>query len=258
METILMEISGETAVVTLNRPHCLNALNGQLFQELEQCMMEIEKRGDIKVVILTGAGEKAFAAGADIAAMVDMSVVEGRAFDKLIQEVGMRMENMPQIIIAAVNGFALGGGCELALCCDIRVASENAKFALPETGLGIIPGGGGTQRLPKLIGQGRAMEMIVTGKQIDAQEAWRVGLVNQVVPQAELMDTCRKMAGKICSKGSYANALAKRAVKLSGDTDLKSGLAAELELISVAFATKDRDEGMKAFLEKRKPNFQGC
>lgn len=258
METILMEVTGEIAVVTLNRPHCLNALNGQLFEELEQCMMEIEKRKDIKVVILTGAGEKAFAAGADISAMVDMSVVEARAFDKLIQEVGMRMENMPQIIIAAVNGFALGGGCELALCCDIRVASENARFALPETGLGIIPGGGGTQRLPRIIGQGRAMEMIVTGKQIDAQEAWRIGLANQVVPQAELMDTCRKMAGKICAKGSYANALAKRAVNLSEDTDLRSGLAAELELISVAFATQDRTEGMQAFLEKRKPTFRGC
>ena len=210
------------------------------------------------MVILTGAGEKAFAAGADISAMVDMSVVEARAFDKLIQEVGMRMENMPQIIIAAVNGFALGGGCELALCCDIRVASENARFALPETGLGIIPGGGGTQRLPRIIGQGRAMEMIVTGKQIDAQEAWRIGLANQVVPQAELMDTCRKMAGTICAKGSYANALAKRAVTLSEDTDLRSGLAAELELISVAFATQDRTEGMQAFLEKRKPTFRGC
>ena len=258
METILMEVTGEIALVTLNRPHCLNALNGQLFQELEQCMMEIEKRSDIKVVILTGAGDKAFAAGADISAMVDMTVVEARAFDKLIQEVSMRMENMPQVIIAAVNGFALGGGCELSLSCDIRVASENAKFALPETGLGIIPGGGGTQRLPRIIGQGRAMEMIVTGRQIDAQEAYRIGLANHVVPQEELMDFCMKMAKKICSKSSYANALAKRAVNLSEDTDLRSGLAAELELISVSFATEDRTEGMRAFLEKRKPVFKGC
>lgn len=258
METILMDVTGEIALVTLNRPHCLNALNGQLFQELEQCMMEIEKRGDIKVVILTGAGDKAFAAGADISAMVDMTVVEGRAFDKLIQEVSMRMENMPQVIIAAVNGFALGGGCELSLSCDIRVASENARFALPETGLGIIPGGGGTQRLPRIIGQGRAMEMIVTGRQIDAQEAYRIGLANHVVPQEELMDFCMKMAKKICSKSSYANALAKRAVNLSEDTDLRSGLAAELELISVSFATEDRTEGMRAFLEKRKPVFKGC
>ncbi len=202
MNNLLVEVENETALVTINRPKSLNALNSETLNELDRCFAEIEARKDVKVVILTGTGEKAFVAGADISEMVSASAAEGQAMALLAGRAFSRLENMPQVSIAAVNGFALGGGCELAMACDIRVAAENAKFGQPEVNLGILPGFGGTQRLSRLVGKGRAKELIFTADMVDAQEAYRIGLANKVVPQAELLDYCRKMAAKIISKGS--------------------------------------------------------
>lgn len=254
MNNLLMEIENEVAIVTINRPKSLNALNSETLKELNELFTEIEGRKDIKVVILTGAGEKSFVAGADISEMVNGTPAQGRAMALLAKETFAKLENMPQVTIAAVNGFALGGGCEISMACDIRVASENAKFAQPEVGLGILPGFGGTQRLPRLIGKGRAKELIFTCDQIDAQEAYRIGLVNKVVPQPELIDFCKKMAAKIMTKGSYAISLAKSAINTGMDTDLANGLTIEADLFAVSFSTNDKKEGMTAFLEKRKAN----
>lgn len=254
MNNLLMEVENEIAVVTINRPKSLNALNSETLSELNQCFAEIEGRKDIRVVILTGSGDKSFVAGADISEMVNASAAEGRTMGLLAYTAFGRLENMPQVTIAAVNGFALGGGCEICMSCDIRVASENAKFGQPETGLGILPGFGGTQRLPRLVGKGRAKELIFTCDMIDAQEAYRIGLANKVVPQAELLDYCKKMAAKIMSKGSYAVSLAKMAINTGLDTDIASGLKFEATLFGLSFATADKKEGMSAFLEKRKAN----
>lgn len=252
MNNLLMEVENEIAVVTINRPKSLNALNSATLAELNECFSEIEKRKDIKVVILTGSGDKSFVAGADISEMVNATAAEGRTMGMLAKVAFERLENMPQVTIAAVNGFALGGGCEISMSCDIRVAAENAKFGQPETGLGILPGFGGTQRLPRLVGKGRAKELIFTCDMIDAQEAYRIGLANKVVPQAELIDYCKKMAAKIISKGSYAVSLAKSAINTGLDVDLSSGLKFEADLFGLSFATADKKEGMSAFLEKRK------
>ena len=252
MNNLLLDVEQEIAVVTINRPKSLNALNSETLAELNACFGEIALRKDIKVVILTGSGEKSFVAGADISEMVNATPAEGRQMGLLALEAFCKLEKMPQVTIAAVNGYALGGGCELSMACDIRVASENAKFAQPETGLGILPGFGGTQRLARLVGKGRAMEMIFTCDQIDAQEAYRIGLANKVVPLAELLDYCKKMAAKIISKGSYAVTLAKQAINTGMDTDLDSGLKLEANLFGLSFATDDKKEGMTAFLEKRK------
>lgn len=251
MNNLLMEVENEIAVVTINRPKSLNALNSETLAELDKCFTEIQDRKDIKVVILTGSGEKSFVAGADISEMVNATPAEGRKMALLAKEAFLKLENMPQVTIAAVNGFALGGGCEISMACDIRVAAENAKFAQPETGLGILPGFGGTQRLPRLVGKGRAKELIFTCDMIDAQEAYRIGLANKVVPQAELIDYCKKMAAKIMDKGSYAVSLAKQAINVGMDIDLKSGLDLEANLFGLSFATADKKEGMTAFLEKR-------
>lgn len=252
MNNLILEVENEIAVVTINRPKSLNALNSETLAELNQCFSEIEERKDIKVLILTGSGEKSFVAGADISEMVNATAAEGRAMGLLAYTAFGRLENMPQVTIAAVNGFALGGGCEISMACDIRVAAENAKFGQPETGLGILPGFGGTQRLPRLIGKGRAKELIFTCDMIDAQEAYRIGLANKVVPLAELMDTCKKMANKIISKGSYAVSLAKTCINTGLDVNISSGLKYEADLFGLSFATADKKEGMSAFLEKRK------
>ena len=204
------------------------------------------------MVILTGSGEKSFVAGADISEMVNATPAEGRKMGLLAREAFGRLENMPQVTIAAVNGFALGGGCEISMSCDIRVASENAKFAQPECGLGILPGFGGTQRLPRLVGKGRAKELIFTCDMISADEAFRMGLANHVVPQAELIDYCKAMAGRIMKNGPFAVALAKQAINTGMDTDLDSGLKLEANLFGLSFSTADKKEGMTAFLEKRK------
>lgn len=255
MNNLLLEVENKVAVVTINRPKSLNALNSETLQELKEVFTEIESRKDVKVLILTGSGEKSFVAGADISEMVDATAEEGRAMALLAGEAFGKLENMPQTTIAAVNGFALGGGCEIAMACDIRVASENAKFGQPEVGLGILPGFGGTQRLARLVGKGRAKELIFTCDMIDANEAYRIGLANKVVPLAELLDACKAMAAKIISKGSYAVSLAKSAINTGADTDLASGLKFEADLFGLSFATADKKEGMTAFLEKRKANF---
>jgi enoyl-CoA hydratase len=252
MNNLIIETADEVAVITINRPKSLNALNSETLGELNYCFGEIEKRKDIKVLILTGAGEKAFVAGADISEMVNASPAEGKTMSMLAYEAFWKLENMPQATIAAVNGFALGGGCEIAMACDIRVASENAKFGQPEVNLGILPGFGGTQRLARLVGKGRAKEIIFTADIIDAQEAYRIGLANKVVPLTELLSYCREMAEKITSKGSYAVTLAKSAINAGFDMDLSNGLKLEANLFALSFATKDKREGMMAFLEKRK------
>lgn len=254
MNNLLLEVENEIAVVTINRPKSLNALNSETLAELNQCFSEIAERKDIKVMILTGSGEKSFVAGADISEMVNATPAEGRKMGLLAMEAFCKLENMPQVTIAAVNGYALGGGCEISMACDMRIAAENAKFAQPETGLGILPGFGGTQRLARLVGKGRAMELIFTCDQIDAQEAYRIGLANKVIPLAELMEYCKKVAAKIISKGSYAISLAKQAINIGADTDLASGLKLEANLFGLSFSTEDKKEGMTAFLEKRKAN----
>ena len=249
MNNLLMEVENEIAVVTINRPKSLNALNSETLAELNTCLAEIEGRTDIKVVILTGSGSKSFVAGADISEMVNATPAEGRAMGLLAREAFGRLENMPQVTIAAVNGFALGGGCEISMACDIRVAAENAKFAQPECGLGILPGFGGT---PRLVGKGRAKEMIFTCDMIDAQDAYRIGLANHVVPQEELLDYCKAMAGRIMKNAPYAVSLAKQVINSGADMDLDNGLKLEANIFGLSFSTEDKKEGMTAFLEKRK------
>jgi len=245
------------AIITLNRPKALNALNSETMKELDQLVGSIDANPGIKIVIITGGGEKSFVAGADISEMQNMNALEGRSWGRFSQAVFNKIENLPQPVIAAVNGYALGGGCELAMSCDIRIAAENAKFGQPEVLLGVIPGFAGTQRLPRLIGKGRAKELMFTGDQIDAQEAYRIGLVNKVVPAAELMDAAKKMAAKIMSRGPIAVQLCKSAVNEGMDMDLDSGQAYEREAFGVCFATDDQTEGMKAFVEKRPAKFIG-
>ena len=252
MNNLLMEVENEIAVVTINRPKSLNALNSETLAELNTCLAEIEGRTDIKVVILTGSGSKSFVAGADISEMVNATPAEGRAMGLLAREAFGRLENMPQVTIAAVNGFALGGGCEISMACDIRVAAENAKFAQPECGLGILPGFGGTQRLARLVGKGRAKEMIFTCDMIDAQDAYRIGLANHVVPQEELLDYCKAMAGRIMKNAPYAVSLAKQVINSGADMDLDNGLKLEANIFGLSFSTEDKKEGMTAFLGKRK------
>ena len=251
MNNLLLEVEGPIAVLTINRPKALNALNSETLTELNEVLTEIEGRDDIKVVILTGAGEKAFVAGADISEMVNFSAAEGRAFGMRASVPFFKLMNMRQVTIAAVNGFALGGGCEISMACDIRIASDNATFAQPETGLGIIPGFGGTQRLARLVGMGRAKEMIFTCDSVDAAEAYRIGLVNKVVAPEELMNTAKAMAKKIISKGSYAVSVAKAAINNGYDMDIKNAVEMEANLFGVTCSTHDKTEGMTAFLERR-------
>lgn len=258
MNNLLLEVENGVALLTINRPKSLNALNSETLAEINSCLMDLEKNEAVKVIILTGSGEKSFVAGADISEMVNATAAEGRVMGLLAREAFSRFENMPQVTIAAVNGFALGGGCEISMSCDIRVASENAKFAQPECGLGILPGFGGTQRLPRLVNKGRAKEMIFTCDMISADEACRIGLVNHVVPQAELIDYCKAMAARIMKNAPLGIALAKQAINTGYDTDLDSGLKLEANLFGLSFATADKKEGMTAFLEKRKEkNFIG-
>lgn len=258
MNNLLLEVENGVALLTINRPKSLNALNSETLAELNACLTELEKNEAVKVVILTGSGEKSFVAGADISEMVNATAPEGRAMGLLAREAFSRLENMPQVTIAAVNGYALGGGCEISMACDIRVASDNAKFGQPECGLGILPGFGGTQRLARLVGKGRAKELIFTCDQISAEDAYRIGLVNHVVPQPELIGYCRDMAARIMKNSPFTVALAKQAINTGMDTDLDSGLKLEANLFGLSFATEDKKEGMTAFLTKRKEkNFIG-
>ncbi|MBP7320138.1 MAG: enoyl-CoA hydratase/isomerase family protein [Lachnospiraceae bacterium] len=254
MNNLAFQVVDEIATITIQRPKALNALNTETLTELHTLFEDITSRKDIRVVILTGDGEKSFVAGADISEMVHFSAAQARAFCKLAAETFFLLENLPQATIAAVNGFALGGGCELAMACDIRISSDRALFGQPEVGLGIIPGFGGTQRLARLIGKGRAKELIFTGSNIKSEEAYRIGLVNHVVPKEELMDYCLTMAKQIASNGTYAVSLAKSAINLGLDMDIRSGVELEANLFGLSCSSSDKAEGMNAFLEKRKPN----
>ena len=250
------QADGKLAYVTINRPEALNALNEVVIGELLDCFQKINDDHSVECVILTGSG-RSVVAGADIGTMRDLEVLDGRDFTMFGQRLMDYVENMRQPVIAAVNGFALGGGCELAMACDIRIASEKAKFGQPEVNLGIIPGFGGTQRLPRLIGKGMAKYLIMTGEHISAQEALRIGLVQKVVVPEELMNEAKRVADLILSKAPVAIRMAKCAINTAEDTDMRSGIAYEAEAYTTCFQAKDRVEGMSAFLEKRTAAFQG-
>jgi len=245
------------AYITINRPEVMNALSNALTEELGQAFDEVEKDEEIRVLIITGAGEKAFMAGADIKEVQERDFVLGRKQTRRRQEVFNKLAEMPIPVIAAINGFALGAGLEMAIACTLRIASTNAKMGSPEVNLGIIPGDGATQRLPRLIGYGRAMEMVLTGSMIDAEEAYRIGLVNKVVPLENLMEEVKKLANLLASKPPLALQYAKEAVNRSLEVGLYEGMAHESYLHALACASEDKKEGVAAFLEKRKPQFKG-
>lgn len=254
-ENILVEVENNLAKVTINRPKKLNALNKDTIEELHVAFKSLEENKDIKVIFLTGSGEKAFVAGADISEFAHFSVNEGGKLAAKGQELLFDfVENLSTPVIALVNGFALGGGLELAMSCHFRIASDNAKMGLPETSLGVIPGYGGTQRLPQLIGKGKAMELIMTAGMISAEEAKSYGLVNYVVPQNELIALGEKLAAKITNNSSVAIGKAIKAVN-DGFKDGKNGFESEIEQFGACFGTEDFKEGTTAFLEKRKANF---
>ncbi|MBT8184256.1 MAG: enoyl-CoA hydratase/isomerase family protein [Eudoraea sp.] len=256
-KNILVDRKENMTVVTINRPDKLNALNSATIAELHKAFKRLEKDSAVKVIILTGSGEKAFVAGADISEFANFSVKEGKNLAAKGQELLFDLvENLDTPVIAAVNGFALGGGLELAMACHFRLASENAKMGLPEVSLGVIPGYGGTQRLPQLVGKGRAMEMIMTAAMIDAQKALNYGLVNYVVNQAELLPLCEKIASKISNNSSVAISYAIKAVNAGFKSNAK-GYATEIEAFGKCFGTADFEEGTSAFLEKRKADFPG-
>jgi enoyl-CoA hydratase len=251
---VIVEKDDSIAVVTLNRPQQLNALSYDLVKDLSLALQELDQDNEVRVMIVTG-GEKVFAAGADIKEMADRGPFDARIQERLAYR--DRINRIAKPVIAAVSGFALGGGCELAMSCDIIIASETARFGQPEVNLGIIPGSGGTQRLPRAVGKYRAMEMVLTGEAMSAAEAERFGLVNRVVPVELLLDEAKKMAKKIAAKPVLAIKAAKEAVLKSFNMALDEGLEFERKSFYMLFASEDRKEGMKAFLEKRKPEFKG-
>jgi enoyl-CoA hydratase len=257
-ENLILEIQDRVARVTINRPKVLNALNEKTVREIHAVFSSLRENQDVGVVILTGAGEKAFVAGADINELAVMTPLQGEASSKLGQAALREIEMLGKPVIAAINGFALGGGCELALACHMRFAAEGVRLGLPEVGLGIIPGYGGTQRLPRLVGLGFALELITTARVVDAAEAYRMGLVNKVLPPAELMPHCEKVASEILSRGGLAVRYAMDAAIRGMETDLAQGLEREAGHFGLLAATADMHEGLKAFLEKRKPNFTGA
>jgi len=255
-ETLLLERRDRVALITINRPEKRNALNIQTRTEGAAILEELREDESVGVVVFTGAGDKAFIAGADIAefagrtALTQRDVMTARSLFNAI-------DGFPKPVIAMINGYCLGGGCELALACDLRIASETASFGQPEINLGIIPGGGGTQRLTRLVGEGRAMELILTGEIINAHTAYNIGLVNSVVPAADLEAKTMELANRIAEKSPIALRMAKEAVKLASRSNLDEGLRREVDLFALCFSSADKDEGVKAFLEKRKPVFKG-
>jgi enoyl-CoA hydratase len=254
---VRVEVEGPFATVTVDRPKSLNALDTRTLQELEKAAADLARREDLRGVIVTGAGEKAFVAGADIAEMNGMDSVQARHFGALGQRVMDVIAALPMPVVAAVNGFALGGGCELALACDFIYASENARFGLPEVSLGVLPGFGGTQRLARLLGRARAKELIFTGDIIDAAKAKDIGLVMDVVPLPNLLGHARAALDRIAKKGPLAVRRAKEAIDRGADLELADGLTIERRVFGDLFDSADRREGMKAFLEKRPPVFTG-
>ena len=255
-ENLLVEQKDRVALLTINRPKSLNALNGETLRELVQAFSTLEQEEEVKVIILTGAGDKAFVAGGDISVMAKATPLLARELALQAQRLFNRIETCSKPVIAAINGYALGGGCELAMACDIRLASDNAKIGQPEINLGIIPGWAGTQRLPRLVGKGRAKELIFTGDMLSAAEARNIGLVNRVFPQAELLPAATQMAQKIAAKGGIALRLAKEAIDNGMEMDITRAGDYEADLFALCFATEDQKEGMGAFLEKRQAVFQ--
>lgn len=257
-ENILLTREKGLAILTINRPHALNALNLATMADLAAAIEEIDRDDDTGCLIITGAGEKAFVAGADINELRAIAnSTEGAAFAARGQALLFRIENLSKPVIAAINGYALGGGCELAMACDIRLAADSARLGQPEVNLGIIPGYGGTQRLPRLVGKGRAKWLILSGEMISAQEALRIGLVDSVVPKAELLPTARQLAQKIASKAPLALAWAKESINVGSEVDLVTACAYEASQFGLVCGTEDRVEGTSAFLEKRPAQFRG-
>ncbi|NLY10048.1 MAG: hypothetical protein GXZ11_09230 [Tissierellia bacterium] len=254
LENLLLKVENGIGILSVNRPKVLNALDSQVLKEISMAMDEIAQDDSIRVLVITGEG-KSFVAGADIEEMSVLNAVEGAVFGEVGMTAMRKVELLPKPVIAAVNGFALGGGCELALACDIRIASSKAKFGQPEVGLGITPGFSGTQRLPRVVGAAKAKELIFTGEIIDAKKALEIGLVNDVVEPEELMDKVLELAGKIAKNSKSAVSMAKEAINRGIETDIETGINIEKNLFGLCFSTADQKEGMKAFLEKRPPQF---
>ena len=257
LENVLYEKKDSIAYVTLNRPKVLNALNKKTWADLRTAFEAARDDASVRGVILTGAGDKAFIAGADISELANVSAVEAEESSTFGQEVLNLIENLGKPVIAAINGFALGGGCETAMACTIRVASEHAKFGQPEVKLGLIPGGGGTQRLPRLVGKGRALQIILSGEIISAQEAYRIGLVNEVVPAADVITRAEAILKQIFSNAPIAVKYSLEAVNKGLETSVAEGLSLEASLFGLCAGTEDKREGTQAFLQKRAPQFQG-
>jgi enoyl-CoA hydratase len=256
-ENLIYEKKNGIARITINRPEVRNALNIETRRELKTALEDTSEDENVKVVVITGAGDRAFCAGADIREFLEFHSLQMREYLQLSRAVTNKIMNMEKPVIAAVNGYALGGGCELAMACDMIVASENARFGQPEIIVGLIPGGGGTQRLPRLIGEKRARELIYTGDIINAKEAERLGLVNKVVPADKLDETLNELLQKLLNRSPALLKIAKATINRSMDTTLTAGLSYELEACSLCFSTEDQKEGARAFLEKRKPVYKG-
>ena len=252
-QNLTIDNENRTAILTINRPKALNALNPDTLNELSSAVGELQRNPEISVVVITGSGDKAFAAGGDLSVMQPLGPMEARTVAQQAQQLFNDMEYGTKIFIAAINGYALGGGCELAMACDIRIAADNAKLGLPEVNLGIIPGWGGTQRLARLVGRAKAKELMLTGEMISAEEACRIGLVNRVTSNGELMESALDMAKKIAGKSQVAVKLIKESVDNGIEMDLARAYAYEADLFGLCFATEDQKEGMAAFLEKRDP-----
>jgi enoyl-CoA hydratase/carnithine racemase len=257
LANVLYERKGAVAYVTVNRPKVLNALNTQTWSDLRKAFQDARDDTEIRGVILTGAGDKAFIAGADISELAQVSAVEAEQSSRFGQQVLDLIENLGKPVIAAVNGFALGGGCETAMACTIRLAVETARFGQPEVALGLVPGGGGTQRLPRLVGKGRALQLILSGEMITAEEAYRIGLVNEIVPSAELIARAEAILQKIAANAPIAIKFALEAANKGMETSQGQGLLLEASYFGLCAATEDKTEGTTAFLEKRAPQFRG-
>jgi len=256
-ENLIFETRAGIGYLTLNRPDKLNTLNRELTQEVGVCLEAVQKDDEVKAVIIRGAGEKAFAAGADITELIMLGTLESKEMAGAGQKVFELLENLGKPVIAAINGYALGAGCELAMACTIRIATETARFGQPEVRLGVIPGHAGTQRLPRLVGKGRALEMLLTGDPIDAQEAYRIGLVNHVVPTEELMPTAERIAKVLMANAPLAIKFMLEAVNRGLEMSQPEGESLEADLFALCYTTEDLQEGMQAFLEKRQPKFKG-